>query len=91
MVKYVLPSKSRVEPPKNISDCFNYCAVSGFLFIFFLMGTSPMNSKLTGYGVEEEADVIFNYKQQLLSIDMKTKVVQHVPRIIFNVFKVFKF
>ena len=25
------------------------------------------------------------------NIDMKTKVVQHVPRIIFNVFKVFKF
>ena len=26
----------------------------------------------------------------ILSIDMKTKVVQHVPRILFNVFKVFK-
>ena len=34
---------------------------------------------------------IFNFKQRLLSIDIKTKVVQHVPRIIFNVFKVFKF
>ena len=34
---------------------------------------------------------IFNYKQRLLSIDMKTKVVQHVSRIIFNVFKVVKF
>ena len=35
---------------------------------------------------------IFNFKQRLLSIDMKTKVVQHVPRIIIvNVFKVFKF
>ena len=33
---------------------------------------------------------IFNFKQRLLSIDMKTKVVQHVPRILFNVFKVFK-
>ena len=32
--------------------------------------------------------VIFTYKQSLLSIDMKTKVVQHVPRIIFSVFKV---
>ena len=36
----------------------------------------------------EEADVpkkriaIFGYKQSLLSTDMKTKVVQHVPRII---------
>ena len=34
---------------------------------------------------------IFTYKQWLLSIDMKTKVVQPVPRIIFNVFKVFRF
>ena len=34
---------------------------------------------------------IFTYKQRLLSIDVKTKVVQHVPRIIFKVFKVFKF
>ena len=33
---------------------------------------------------------IFTYKQWLLSLDMKTKVVQHVPRILFNVFKVFK-
>ena len=33
---------------------------------------------------------IFGNKQRLFSIDMKTKVVQHVPRIIFNVFKVFK-
>ena len=41
-------------------------------------------------GVKKIID-IFNYKQRLLNIDMKTKVVQHVPRIIFNVFKVFKF
>ena len=34
---------------------------------------------------------ILTYKQWLLSIDMKTKVVQHVPKIIFNVFKVFRF
>ena len=34
---------------------------------------------------------IFNLKQRHLSVDMKTKVVQPVPRIIFNVFKVFKF
>ena len=36
---------------------------------------------------------MFNYKQRLLSLDMKTKVVQHVPRIIFNVssFQVFRF
>ena len=34
---------------------------------------------------------IFNFKQRLLSIDMKTKVVQHVPWIIFNVYKVFEF
>ena len=30
---------------------------------------------------------ILTYKQWLLSIDMKTKVVQHVPKIIFNVVK----
>ena len=54
-----------------------------------------MNSKLTGKGDEEEGVKqtidIFTYKQRILSIDMKTKVVQHVPRIICNVFKVFKF
>ena len=31
---------------------------------------------------------IFGYKQWLLSLDMKTKVVQHVPRIIFNINKI---
>ena len=54
-----------------------------------------MTSKLTGEG-DEAADVlkniaIFGNKQRLLSINMKTKVVQHVPWIIFNVFKVFEF
>ena len=36
---------------------------------------------------------IFNYKQQLLSIDMKTKVVQQsaCPMDHFNAFKVFEF
>ena len=33
----------------------------------------------------------FGYKQRVLSLNMKTKVVQHVTRIIFNVFKVVKF
>ena len=42
-----------------------------------------MNSKITGEGDEDDEDVkkiiaIFGYKQRLLSIDMKTKVVQHV-------------
>ena len=58
-----------------------------------------MNSKVTGEGAAADDDGddvkksidIFNYKQRLLSIDMKTKVVQHVPRIISKVFKVFKF
>ena len=54
-----------------------------------------MTSKLTREG-DEAADVlkniaIFGNKQRLLSIDMKTKVVQHVPWIIFSVFQVFKF
>ena len=46
-----------------------------------------MIGKLTGEGVvHDEEDVkeiidIFNFKQRLLSIDMKTKVVQHFPRI----------
>ena len=45
-----------------------------------------MNSNVTGEGAEEAAEVkksiaIFAYKQRLLSIEMKTKVVQHVPRI----------
>ena len=42
-----------------------------------------MNSKLTGEGDEEAAvpkypTAIFGYKQRVLSLDMKTKLVQHV-------------
>jgi hypothetical protein len=44
-----------------------------------------MNSKLTGEGDGEEAVkktiAIFSSKQRILSIEMKTKIVQHVPRI----------
>ena len=45
-----------------------------------------MNSKLTGEGgegaaVQKKTIAIFGNKQRLMSIDMKTKVVQHVPRI----------
>ena len=47
-----------------------------------------MTPKLTGEG-DDAADAddvkksiaIFGYKHRLLSLDMKTKVVQHVPRI----------
>ncbi len=40
-----------------------------------------MTSKVTGEGDEEEVKkniAIFAYKQRLLSIEMKAKVVQHV-------------
>ena len=40
-----------------------------------------MNSKLTGEGdaaVKKKLIAIFAYKQRLLSLDMKTKLVQHV-------------
>ena len=43
-----------------------------------------MTSKLTGEGDDGEVDdvnksiAIFGYKQRLLSIEMKTKLVQHV-------------
>ena len=38
-----------------------------------------MNSKLTGEGPEVKKSIaIFGYKQRLLSIEMKTKLVQHV-------------
>ena len=49
-----------------------------------------MIGKLTGEGdVEVKKSIdIYNYKQRLLSIDMKTKVVQHVPRIKFSSFQV---
>ena len=53
-----------------------------------------MTPKLTGEGdAAAAAEVkkiiaIFGYKQRLLSLDMKTKVVQHVPRIIFNIYKI---
>ena len=49
-----------------------------------------MNSKLTGdcddgaEAVKKKTIAIFTYKQRLLSTNMKTKVVQHVPRIIFK-------
>ncbi len=54
-----------------------------------------MIGKLTGEGGDED-DVkkiidIFKYKHRLLSIDMKTKVVQHGPMIIFNVFRISNF
>ena len=53
-----------------------------------------MNGNIRGCGGQKITIVIFNYKQRLLSIDMKTKVVQHVPRIIFSKFsnlQVFRF
>ena len=61
-----------------------------------------MNSKLTGEGDAEEVKksiAIFGNKQSLLSLEMKTKVVQHVPRINlshlnfekFQIFKIFNF
>ena len=40
-----------------------------------------MNSKLTGEGDEDDVKksiAIFGYKQRVLSLDMKTKLVQHV-------------
>ena len=44
-----------------------------------------MTPKLTGEGDDDDevkkSIAIFGYKQRLLSIEMKTKVVQHVPRI----------
>ena len=51
-----------------------------------------MTSKLTGEGdggVDVKKSIaIFGSKQRLLSIEMKTKVVQHVPRIIFDIYKI---
>ena len=42
-----------------------------------------MNSKVTGEGGDEvkKTIAIFAYKQRILIIEMKTKLVQHVPRI----------
>ena len=45
-----------------------------------------MTSKVTGEGADDEDEVkksiaIFAYKQRILSIEMKTKIVQHVSRI----------
>ena len=44
-------------------------------------------------GCPKKSIAIFGYKQWLLSLDMKTKVVQHVPRINLSYFKfqIFKF
>ena len=40
----------------------------------------PVTSKVTGEGAVKKTIAFFGYKQQLLSIDMKTKLVQHVKR-----------
>ena len=46
-----------------------------------------MTCKVTGEGAAADDDdvkkniAIFGYKQRLLSLDMKIKLVQHVPRI----------
>ena len=43
-----------------------------------------MNSNVSGSGDEAKKNhciAIFGYKERLLSLDMKTKVVQHVPSI----------
>ena len=45
-----------------------------------------MNSNVNGSGDDEEEEVkkniaIFAYKYRILSIEMKTKIVQHVSRI----------
>ena len=48
-----------------------------------------MNSKVTGSGEDEEVKksiAIFAYKQLILSPDMKTKLVQLVPRINLSLF-----
>ena len=47
-----------------------------------------MNSKLTGEGAA--ADDVKKKPLQFSAINMKSKFVQHVPRIIFNVFKRFQ-
>ena len=43
-----------------------------------------MTSKVTGEGAEEgevkKTIAIFAYKQHILSIEIQTKLVQHVPR-----------
>ena len=54
-----------------------------------------MNSKVTGEGAaaDDDDDVkkknigIFTYKQRRLSMDMKTKIVQHVSKINLSHFK----
>ena len=52
-----------------------------------------MNSNVSGSGGEAAAEVqkktiaIFGYKQRILSIEMKTKIVQHVSRINLSHFK----
>ena len=45
-----------------------------------------MNSKVTGEGGEEKVKktiAIFAYKQRILSIELKTKLVQHVKNFTF--------
>ena len=61
------------------------------IFISWEPALWTLKSQVGVVRMSQKTIAIFGYKQWLLSIDMKTKVVQHVPRIIFSVFKVFKF
>ena len=61
--------------PRNIFNVFKVFKFSGFQIFKY--------SNRAGSQLKKNID-IFNYKQRLL-IDMKTKVVQHVPRNIISI------
>ena len=75
-----------------VSIIIIYYSLSTILFIWFIANGSLLlflagnqlyerSTHRRGCGCQKKSIAIFTYKQRLLSIDMKTKVVQHVPRI----------
>ena len=64
---------------------------SDFFISWFLAGNQLYDWLTHGRRRSKKNIDIFNFQQRLLSLDMKRKVVQHVPRIIFNIDKILKF
>ena len=65
------------------------CSFVRWRWFFIFSGEPALSTLLSQERVcmRKKSIDIFNYKQWLLSIDMKTKVVQHVPRINLSHFK----
>ena len=57
------------------------------LFFYLIILTLSCDFRVHRAGSQLKSIAIFGYKQRLLSLDMKTKIVQHVSRINLSHFK----